>query len=98
MRITLTRAAGGHAKGDTIDRNEQVARLLITSGAATEAKQDDAETSDDTKVDEPKPKRTRRSASRKAKSGDGHDTKALDVSAGQRGGEGPPHSPAPTAG
>lgn len=98
MRITLTRAAGGHANGATIERNAKVARLLIGSGAAVEAEQDEHATSNDASDDEPKPKRTRRSASRKGKSDERNEAQTSDETAGQGGGGVPLEPPAPTAG
>ena len=35
MKVTLTRPAGGHDKGDTIDVLDSVAERLIARGAAT---------------------------------------------------------------
>lgn len=91
MKLTLTRALAGHAIGDTIDRNEQVAHALIAAGAATA-------TSDDAKADDPKPKQSRRSTRRKGEPTERDDAKTADEPAGHKGGGVPPRSPSPTAG
>lgn len=98
MKITLTRTAGGHAKGATIERNTKVAAALINAGAAVEAEQVKTTKADD---DKPKTKRTRRSQSRdevEATGGDSNAKTDADKPAGQRGGGVPPVLPAPTAG
>lgn len=97
MKITLTRNAGGHANGDTIDRSDRVAQLLIANGAAVKAEQAD-ETVDHETDEQPKPKRTRRSQARKTDGEGRDDAKAADKPAGQKGGGVPRPSPAPTAG
>lgn len=59
MKVTITRPAGGHAVGDTIDLADQVAQQLIRGGVAAEANEPQTEAKA-----EPKPKQTRRSQSR----------------------------------
>ncbi|MCT1430579.1 hypothetical protein M3G50_07405 [Brachybacterium muris] len=59
MKVTITRPAGGHAVGDTIEVNDQIAQQLIRGGVATEADEPQTEAKA-----EPKPKQTRRSQSR----------------------------------
>ena len=58
MKVTITRPAGGHAVGDTIEVNDQIAQQLINGGVA---KADDTKPKP-TKTDT-KPKQTRRSQS-----------------------------------
>lgn len=82
MKITLTRALAGHAIGTTIERSDKVAQLLIDHGAAIHTEQSKPLTSNDAKRDETKPKRSRRSASRKADA-------TYDETAGQEGGGAP---------
>lgn len=59
MKITMTRNAGGHTKGDTIEVGAGAGQHLIDAGYA-ETTRRAAKTDDDTKTDEPKTTRGKR--------------------------------------